>query len=244
MAQGLDIDASGGDIRGHQDPKLPCLEARQGFGALGLRPVPVDALGLDALAIQERGQTVCPVLGTGEDEGIIHVTVVEELHQQRTFQARGHRVNSLLHTLGRSCPTLQGDLRRIPEDLASQRLDRRRHGGAEEERLLRGRHVSQDPANVGQEAHVQHAVGLVQDQVLEPRQGRVAILEVVQEPPWSGDDDVGTLPKRPLLRAHRHASVHCGRAELGVPREPDEVVPNLERQLPGGSQDQRAGRAP
>jgi hypothetical protein len=41
------------------------------------------------------------------------------------------------------------------------------HRGAEEERLPLGRQVTQDLPDLGQEAHVEHPVGLVQHQDLE-----------------------------------------------------------------------------
>ena len=66
---------------------------------------------------------------------------------------------------------------------------------------LRGE-VPQDAADVGQEAHVQHAVGLVEDQHLEPLEAGVGEPEVVQEPAGGRDDHVHPAPKRVLLRFH------------------------------------------
>ena len=46
VAQLVNVDASCGDISGHQHPHLPCLELLQCFLALILRFVPVDGSGI------------------------------------------------------------------------------------------------------------------------------------------------------------------------------------------------------
>ncbi len=56
-----------------------------------------------------------------------------------------------------------------------------RHRRAEEERLPPRRDVAQHAADVGQEAHVEHAVGLVEHEVLEPGELRVGHAEVVEQ---------------------------------------------------------------
>ena len=45
-----------------------------------------------------------------------------------------------------------------------------------------GGQVAQDPADVGQEAHVEHPVGLVEHQVLDAGELRVGRAEVVEQP--------------------------------------------------------------
>ena len=63
---------------------------------------------------------------------------------------------------------------RLAQDLAGERHDRRRHRRREEERLPPRREVLEHPADVRQEAHVEHAVGLVEDQDLHARAARSA----------------------------------------------------------------------
>ena len=66
--------------------------------------------------------------------------------------------------------------------------------------------VLQDAADVGQEAHVEHPVGLVEDEDLEPGELRVGEAEVVEEAAGRRDDDVHAAPERVLLRAHPDAA--------------------------------------
>ena len=108
------------------------------------------------------------MLGTGEDQRVVDVAPLQKLQKQRCFPARGHGVRGVGHTRGRRGLLLKGDLRWCLEDLLGQLLDGGRHGGAEEEGLLRLWYVPEHAPDVGQETHVQHAVGLVQNQILEP----------------------------------------------------------------------------
>ena len=240
----MHVDASGRDIRRHQHSILSRLEARQRLGALGLGAVAVDPLGVDSVAVEKLGQTVRPVLGTGEHQRVVDEALPEEFHQQRSPLARRNGVRGVNHPLGRRCFDLKRNLRRLTEDLLGQLLDRARHRGAEEERLFRLGDVAEYAPDVGQEPHVQHPVSLVEDQILQARKSGISVLEVVEQPARGGDDDFGSTPERCDLRAHRHATVYGCRLETGILSQPVQVIPDLERELPGGSQDQRTGRPP
>ena len=90
-----------------------------------------------------------------------------------------------------------------------------RHRGREEERLALGRQVLQDAADVGQEAHVEHAVGLVEDEDLEPLELRVGEPEVVEQTARRRDEDVhaacGTrAPAGPCRRRRRRRPTESG----------------------------------
>ena len=68
------------------------------------------------------------------------------------------------------------------------------------------RHVLEHAPDVGQEAHVEHAVGFVEHEELEAGQLGVGRPEVVEEAPGRRDHDVDPAPERVLLRSHAHAA--------------------------------------
>jgi hypothetical protein len=76
---------------------------------------------------------------------------------------------------------------------AGQRDDRVRHGGREQHRLPLVGDLPQDALDVGQEAQVEHLVGLVEDQHREPAELQVALLGQVEQAARRADDDVGAL---------------------------------------------------
>jgi hypothetical protein len=74
---------------------------------------------------------------------------------------------------------------------------------------LRGKQ-RQDPADVVDEAHVEHAVGLVQDQDLDLAQVHGLLLDVVEQAPGGGDEDVDAAAQRVDLRLDADAAEHDG----------------------------------
>ena len=103
--------------------------------------------------------------------------------------------------------------------------------------------MPEDPPDVGQEPHVEHAVGLVEDQELEVRELGVGRAQVVEQPPRRRDDHVDAGPEGVLLRPHRHAAEDRRAGERRVDRERVELLEDLRGQLTRRREDQRAGPA-
>ena len=141
------------------------------------------------------------------------------------FRFCGHGIDRLRDADGGRRP-LEVDRDRVVQHLARERHDRRRHRRREEERLTLRRKVLQHAADVGKESHVEHAVGLVEDQDLEPVELRVGEAEVVEEPARRGDDDVDApcgrrAPAGPCRRRRRRRPRRAGcarRGRSGAPR--------------------------
>ena len=103
--------------------------------------------------------------------------------------------------------------------------------------------MPEDAADVGQEAHVEHPVRLVEDEDLEAGELRVAEPEVVEEAAGRRDDDVDAAPEGVLLGAHPDAAEDGRAGERRVERERLEMLVDLRRQLARGREDERARRA-
>ncbi len=73
---------------------------------------------------------------------------------------------SLLNDLCRRLGNRNIDLGRIMEDLPGHFPDLTRHGGGEKQVLALGWQEGNDLHDIVEEAHVQHAIGLVQHKVL------------------------------------------------------------------------------
>ena len=82
-----------------------------------------------------------------------------------------HLVKSLLDVRAGPAEHPDGEEEVVVEELLRNVLDGRREGGAEHQRLplLLRRHlwVRDDPPDIGDEAHVEHLVALVQHQALD-----------------------------------------------------------------------------
>ena len=117
-------------------------------------------------------------------------------------------------------------------------------GGREEERLPLRREVPQHALDVGQEAHVEHAVGLVEHEDLEPLERRVGVAEVVEEAPRRRHDHVHPRAQGVLLRPHADAAEDGGAGDRGVHGQLPEVRVDLGGELAGRGEDERPRGAP
>ena len=205
----------------------------------------MNALDLDARVAEKLGEPVGAVLGAREDERVVHVLALQQVQQQRRLQMLRHRIDRVRDPdRGRRAP-LDVDRRRRLQHLLRQLRDRRRHRRAEEQRLaLRGRRqVLQHAADVGQEAHVEHAVGFVEHEVLQAAELRVGRAEVIEQAAGRRDDDVDAAAEGVLLRPHADAAEDGGRGQRRVHREVVEVFDDLRRELARRRQHERARRA-
>ena len=89
----------------------------------------------------------------------------------------------------------------------------------------------------GPEAHVEHAVGLVEDEDAKPHQRDGAARDQVLETAGGGDEDVGPTPCGDLW-AEADAAVDGGNLQAPCLGEGGELVDDLPRELPGGSEDE------
>ena len=113
----------------------------------------------------------------GDDLGLVEVVrLVDELRRGR------HR--------GRVLGGLGPDVDRVAQVPAGHGDDRRRHGRGEQHRLAQLGGLGQDPLDVGQEAEVEHLVGLVEHQHLDVAQVERAAVGEVQQPARCADHDV------------------------------------------------------
>jgi hypothetical protein len=98
--------------------------------------------------------------------------------------------------------------------------------------------VLEHPADVGQEPHVEHAVGFVEHQDLEAGQAGVGLPEMVQQAARARHDDVDAVAQGALLRLHADATVDGGGPDVRVTAEIVEMLDDLRGQLPRRGEDQ------
>ena len=106
-------------------------------------------------------------------------------------------------------------------------VERRR----EQQRLAGRRGAVEQLLDRGQEAHVGHAVGLVDDDQLDLVEVDLAPLDQVGEPTGARDEHVDAAAQRLELRAEAGAAVDRGDAQLARASEPLELTADLCREL-------------
>ncbi len=120
--------------------------------------------------------------------------------------------------------------------------DLRREGGREQQRLPLLGQVGQDALQVRQEADVEHAVGLVEHDVLDLVQHAVLRLDVVEQAAGRGDQHLDAAAQLLGLRLDVDPAEDHDRAQQGVARVALDVVGDLVGQLARRRDHQRAHR--
>ncbi len=134
---------------------------------------------------------------------------------------------------------LRADVHGVPHVGAGQGDDRGRHRGREQHRLPGLRGLLDQPLDVGQEAEVEHLVGLVEHEGVHVREVEGAAVGQVEEAPGRADDDVDAGLECLELRLVADAAVDGEDPQAAVRAGELEVAGDLECELAGGSDDER-----
>ncbi len=171
--------------------------------------------GLDAFPSQFLGELVRPMLGAGEDQERALLLVQHEVEESQ-FAILLHFVQmqvDLLHGLGDAADF---DAYRLGRMHLNQMLNRSFDGGCRKEhRLTVGRGCGHDPLDAGQEAHVQHTVGLVENQHTDGPQVHELAVEEIDQPSGRGDHHLSAFANRLQLGTLVESADYDGGATAG-----------------------------
>jgi hypothetical protein len=209
--------------------------------ACSLRLVAVHGDRVDAGAAEPLDQPVGAALGADEDEREVAV-VAERLDERVELVVVRDGLEAVLDRVDPLLVRRVGVLSRVLGvglgDAAGLTLE----GGREEQRLPVLRAQVHDPVDGRLEAHVEHPVGLVEDQDLDVAQVEGAAVEEVLEPAGRRDDDLRAGGVLGLL-LDADAAVDGGDLERTSVRHRPDLLDDLRDQLAGRRQDQRRGTA-
>ena len=170
----LDVDAAGGDVGGDEDVDLAVAEGAQRLLAGALAQVAVDGGGGEAAVGQLVGDLGGGALGAAEDHGQAAALGLQDARQHLDLVHGVGAVDELLDGLDRVAVLLLGPwpgcgwagscsggpARRPAPGMVAENSIVWRRGGGHRQQLL----------DVGQEAQVEHLVGLVEDDALDVRE--------------------------------------------------------------------------
>ncbi|KAH9408414.1 hypothetical protein TYRP_012087 [Tyrophagus putrescentiae] len=162
----LHVQAAGGHRGGHQDVDLAVLEVADGRVAVILVDAAVQRQHRVGGVHQLLQQHIGVLLLVDEDDGAARSRVLAQHFQQLeelVVLLDDHHI--LLHLLRHHRPPAHLHLDRFVEDAPRERLHDPRKGGAEHDRLPVGADPVDDAHHLRLKAHVEHAVGLIEDDV-------------------------------------------------------------------------------
>ena len=186
---------------------------------------------------------LAPCLVRVKTSACVDPTRTDELAEQRALAVAVDLDDHLVHE--RSGGVLGRDLdhRRVDDEVGREALDLVGERGREQQVLARHGKQREDLAQVMDEAHVQHAVGLVEHEHLDPGQVDGPLRHMVEQPAGRGDDDLGALAQAPDLVVEPDATVDRGRADRALVAVDANALFDLERELASRDEHEHADRA-
>ena len=240
VGHAVDVDAARGEIGGDQHARLAAAEVLERLLTGVLRLVAVDRLGAHATILQRLGDAVGAALGAREDDDSLERAVRQEMAEQRALVGGVHEVDALVDPVDRAALRRDLDLLRILQDLRRELGDVARHGRREEQRLAVLGDRAGDTTDVTNEAHVEHAVGFVEDEEGHAAELHVTAVDQVEQTARRGDEDIDAARQGLDLTAVAQAADDRGELEAEAATVGVEAARNLDRQLAGRRQHEGA----
>ena len=246
LADIRNVETARRNIRRHQQFQRTVAEALQRLGAHGLGQVAVDRRGVMAMLGQRGGHHIDFDLAVAEHDAVLHVAGFDHAAQRRAAGlaiVRGQMNHMLCDRLRRIGRTRHFDLLGIFLERLRKALDVGREGCGEQQRLAAGRQLGADLLDVRDEAHVEHPVGLVDDQRLDAHQQHLAAVELVHQAARRRDQHVDAALQQRFLVLEADAADQQRHRQFEVLAILLEVLGNLRGKLARRAEDQAARHA-
>ena len=216
MADTLDVEPARGNVRCDENVHLAGLEPVEFLEPVRLIHIAVDLARGKTIALQALVELAHSGLAIGEDDRGFDMVVFKQPAQRVALLARlyGHLERGDVLVRGRC--TADFDPLGIVEELLGQLFDRRRHRCREQHGLTCVGQLRTDELDIGDEAHVEHAIGFVDDQQFAAIEEDLAALEQVHQATRRSDQHVDAIVERLDLIAHLHAANQQRELEIVV----------------------------
>ena len=188
----VDIDAAGGHVGRDQDVFLAGFEGGHRALALILVQVAVHAGGREAAIDELLLQLGGGPLRAHEDHGLAAALGLQDAADHLVLVERVRAVDDVLDVrLHRAFVGVGGaDVDRVAHEAARECDDRARHGGREQHRVAAVGRLREELLDVGEEAEVEHLVGLVEHHLAHVLEIEQALAREVEQAARRADDDL------------------------------------------------------
>jgi hypothetical protein len=236
------IDTARSYISGDQYLERAVSEAVHGRLPPLLGEVPLQrscpVTGLDQLF----PQTLGPVLGARKYQHRFGISMLQKLYKQGRLQVLGHRIERVADS-DRSYSRAYIECYRIFKNIVGQMPDLFGHGSREEQGLPFLREMLQDLPDVREKTHVEHMVGLIEDQHFKPAEIDRPLTKVVEKPSRTGHHYLGAASELVYLGNNADSAIDGYAFKAGLPAKAVDRLMNLFCQLPGWGDNEGANMA-
>jgi|GEM_PF-6945596 len=206
MAYALDVQPACRDVGRDQKVDIAVLKCFELLLPCCLINIAMDFARTQSVPLQTGIQLADGSFAVAEDNRIRCFFTADQIAQHFALLHRCHIDKKLLDIGVCRGRARYLDIFRVRQKLVRQLLDRRRHGRGEQQRLSRRGQFGANMFNVGNKAHVQHAVRFVDHQHFATGQQYFPAFEQVHQATGRRNQNVDTLFQRLDLITHLHAA--------------------------------------
>ena len=195
-----------------------------------------------AVLAQESGDLIGDTLGACEDQDLVCIILplhdlLEVLNHLVTLLGLADNLDDLGDTMvGSQLHRTDVDLDEVGQEVGSHGANLLGPSGGPHECLTIGTDLANDLANLGLETHVQHTIGLIENQVCDAAEIGLARLEHVNETTRSSNANLNTTRQVADLRALRDTTVNAGVADARRLSELGDFLLNLDSEFTSGGE--------
>ena len=191
-----------------------------------------------AIGFELRRKAIRAVLGAREDQHLLPVAGADLVRQELPLALAIDRVDDLADAGGRFAVHRDLDLGRPVQQACRELPDVGRERRREQQVLPFSGQRLDDLADVANEAHVEHAISLVEDEKFDRAEIDRALRQVIEKTPGRRDDDVHALANFRDLRIDADAAIDHRRTKRQVLAIVANTVPHLGGEFTRRRQDQ------
>ena len=206
MADTIDINAARRNIRSDEYSDVALTEGRKHALALVLRFVAVNSLGADASPTQVTRNLIGAALCPCEDQSSVNRFPPQHVDQDCRLRGAVDTNNALLYAFNRRGDRRYRDLDRVAQHARGKFCDGARHGRRKHQHLPLDRKLGDYLTDIVDKAHVEHPVGLVENEAFDLAQSKRIALDEIKQPAGRCDKNIDTVKQRANLSAHRYAA--------------------------------------
>ena len=178
------------------------------------------------------------VAGVAEHDHLVHPLLAAEEVGEGVDAVAAHVQEVVLQGTRGLLVAVQLDLDRLLQVLGGEVLDRRGHGRRPQQHGVLLQQAGEDEVHVLDEAHVEHLVGLVEDDGAHLLQVDAGVPDQVDEAARRGHEDVDAVVELALLHADVEAAEDGEGHHVGVARHVVDLLHVLHGQLAGRHEDE------
>ena len=172
-----DVEPARGDVGGDHDFVFAALESFERFDAFALGAVGMQNSDGMVSLFQFVGNAIGAVFGSRKNEGAIEIRPFEQRHKEIEFLLAGDRIDCVGDRFGGRTAHANFYELGIAQHPGGKTLDLWRQGGGEEQGLPVRRNFLNNPANIRQKSHVEHAIDFIEHKNGDLAQIHRALLE-------------------------------------------------------------------